>query len=61
MIPDMLENVECSDAVWVETGDEVPFVVQQNLAIISDQLTVNSHHDFAIRYRKYFSNVVRVV
>ena len=48
MISNMLEDVEGSDGVWIETGDEVAFVVQYDCAVISDQLTIDSDRDFTI-------------
>ena len=48
MISNMLEDVEGSDGVWIETGDEVAFVVQYDFAVISDQLTIDSDRDFTI-------------
>ena len=48
MISNMLEDVEGSDGVWIETGDEVAFVVQYDFAVISDQLMIDSDRDFTI-------------
>ena len=48
MISNMLEDVEGSDGVRIETGDEVAFVVQYDFAVISDQLTIDSDRDFTI-------------
>ena len=36
VIADMLEYVAWSDGVWVQTGDEIAFVVRYDFAVISD-------------------------
>lgn len=61
VIPDMPENVVGSDVAGIKAGDEIAFVVQYDLAVISDQLTIDPHRNFTIGYRQCFSNVVRVL
>ena len=61
VIPDVFENVFCRDRFWVKTGDKITLVVQYDFAVISDQLTINSHRDFTIGHVECFSNVIRVV
>jgi len=61
VISDVFKNVVGCDGTRIKAGDEIPFVIEHNLAVISGQLTINSYHDFTIGYRKCFSNVISVL
>lgn len=36
VISDVAEDVERGDGFWIEAGDEVPLVVQHDLAVVGD-------------------------
>ena len=61
VIPDVPENISCRNGLGIETGNEVAFVTEHDLAVICHQLTIDSHHDFTIGQVKCFSDVVSVV
>jgi hypothetical protein len=61
VVSDMAKNVRCTNAVWIEAGDEVACIVQHDFSIAGFQLSIDTHSDFTVGQLKRFSDVVGVV
>lgn len=61
VVSDVAEKIKGANAIWIETGDEVPRVVKHDFSIVSYQSTIDPHDNFTIWQIERFSNVVGVV
>lgn len=61
MIPDVAKDVPSRNAFGIETGNEVTRIVQYDVAVVGDQLTIDTSDDSTIWQIERFANVVGVV
>lgn len=60
MVPDVTQYVPGRNAFGVETGNEVARIMQHDVAVVGDQLTIDASDDSTIRQIERFANVVGV-
>jgi len=61
VVADVSQEVCCGDAVRIEAGDEVAYVVRENLAVGSANLAINAQCYAAAGQAESFADVVGVL